>query len=37
MLGIDLAEEENRGKIKLGGCIVLPYKWHCNDCGNEWE
>ena len=39
MPGIELIEMENRGELKLGGCIVMPNnpKWYCKDCGNDWK
>jgi len=33
----DLWEREERGEIKVGGDIVMPYRWHCKDCQNDWE
>jgi len=38
MPGIDLQEEEMRGKIHLGGCCITedaPNR-HCNDCEHQW-
>ena len=39
MPGMDLQEEEMRGKIHLGGCAIRidgPDR-HCNDCNHDWE
>ena len=33
----DVFEKERRGEVKIGGCIVMPYKWYCKDCENEWK
>ena len=35
----DLAEQEEQGKIKLGGCCIDEKNpnWHCKDCEHEWE
>jgi len=32
-------EEEKKGLIRLGGCIVSKEfpKWHCKNCGYEWK
>jgi hypothetical protein len=38
MPGMDLQEEEMRGKIHLGGCCITedaPNR-HCNDCEHQW-
>ena len=39
MPGLELIEMENRGEVKVGGCIVMPDnpRWHCKDCENEWR
>jgi hypothetical protein len=37
--GAEMAEDAARGKIKLGGCIVMPGNpdFHCNSCGLKWD
>ncbi len=22
--------------LVLGGCLVLPERWHCSNCGHRW-
>jgi hypothetical protein len=37
--GADLEEDEEAGKIVLGGCVVDLTKspaWHCKRCGREF-
>jgi len=39
MPGMDLQEEEIKGKIQLGGCCIeedAPDR-HCNDCEHQWK
>ena len=39
MPGMDLREEEIKGKIQLGGCCIeedAPDR-HCNDCEHQWK
>jgi hypothetical protein len=33
------AEEEEKGKLFIGGCCIYEDspKWHCKACGNEWK
>lgn len=35
----ELAEKENNGEVKLGGCVGLEGnpKWHCKNCEYEWK
>ena len=33
----ELFEQSDRGEIKLGGCMILPEKWHCKDCGHDFK
>ena len=37
--GLDLAEKESNGEVKLGGCLVIEGnpEWHCKNCGYEWK
>ncbi len=37
--GSDMWEEQERGKIELGGCVIAEGApdYHCNKCKYEWE
>jgi len=39
MPGFDLAEDEEKGKVILGGCVVREDapEYHCKECGLEWN
>ena len=39
MPGFDLAEDEEKGKVILGGCVIHDNtpKYHCKECGLEWN
>lgn len=32
----DLQEKVRKKEVILGGCLVYPQKYHCNDCGHKW-
>jgi hypothetical protein len=32
----ELQEKLRKKEVILGGCLVYPQKYHCNDCGHKW-
>lgn len=30
--GIELKEAQERGELKIGGCVIGKEKWHCREC-----
>jgi len=35
--GLELAREEEQGKVVLGGCEVMEERWACKSCGTRWK
>lgn len=32
----ELQEKLRKKEVVLGGCVVYPQKYYCNDCGHKW-